>query len=230
GHRHLDRAGAVHFLAHHRFDLAQHAQPQRRPGVQAGGELADHAGLEHQLVADDLGVGGGFLFGAEVELRKAHGRGRGRKAGILPCSTPCPARRRGEIIVLRPTGGRAARPAVGDEIPFALSVAPQARSRKCHAGAPASTLALRACAQHERGNSGLLRCRRYSRAPSTWMPSFGWRLIRSNFTPFGGGWSLICRLPAASRQRYSELARSASAAAACSATARSCWRRGISLV
>src|SRR5690606_22784592 len=98
---------------------------------------------------------------------------------------------------------------------------------------PARLLRLWRCApalSTNGGNSGLLRCRRYSRAPSTWMPSFGWRLIRSNFTPFGGGWSLICRLPAASRQRYSELARSAAAAAACSATARSCWRRGISLV
>src|SRR4249919_2092869 len=74
-HQQFDRAGGVHFLAHRALDLAQHAQAQRAPRVQAGGELADHAGLEHQLVADDLGLGGGFLAGVEVELRQAHRRG-----------------------------------------------------------------------------------------------------------------------------------------------------------
>ena len=53
--------GAIHFLAHDRLDLPQHAQPQRQPGVDAGGELADHACTQHQPVADDFGVGGDFL-------------------------------------------------------------------------------------------------------------------------------------------------------------------------
>ena len=35
GHQQLERTGAVHFLAHHGFDLAQHAQAQRHPGEQA---------------------------------------------------------------------------------------------------------------------------------------------------------------------------------------------------
>jgi hypothetical protein len=84
-HQQLDGAAGVHLLAHCAFDLAQHAQAQRGPGVQAGRELADHAGLEHQLVADDLGVGRGFLGSVEVELRQAHRRGfTRREAVILP--------------------------------------------------------------------------------------------------------------------------------------------------
>src|SRR3546814_6947042 len=39
-HQQFDRAGAVHLLAHDRLDLAQHAQTQQRPGVQAGGETS----------------------------------------------------------------------------------------------------------------------------------------------------------------------------------------------
>jgi len=84
-----DRAGAVHLLAHDVLDLAQHAQAQRRPGVDAGGELAQHAGLEHQLVADDLGVGGGFLAGAKVELRQAHRHGSGETGKGLPFCHAC---------------------------------------------------------------------------------------------------------------------------------------------
>ena len=90
-HQLMLRAGMVHFLAHHGLHLAQHAQAQRRPGVQAGGQAPQHARLEHQLVAGDLGVGRGFLDGAEVELRQAHrwlaGVGRKRTA-ILPCTPP----------------------------------------------------------------------------------------------------------------------------------------------
>ena len=83
GHQHLDGAGGVHFLADDVLDPAQHLQAQRRPGVDAGGQLADHAGAQHQLMAGDLGVGGDFLGGAEVELGQAHrgviNRGKGRR-------------------------------------------------------------------------------------------------------------------------------------------------------
>ena len=34
---------------------------ERQPGIDAGGGLADEAGAQHQLVADDLGVGGRLL-------------------------------------------------------------------------------------------------------------------------------------------------------------------------
>jgi hypothetical protein len=73
-HHHLERAGAVHLLAHDRLHLAQHAQAQGRPGVEAGGKLADHAGAQHQPVAGDLGVAGDFTGGVEVERGQAHGR------------------------------------------------------------------------------------------------------------------------------------------------------------
>ena len=91
----------VHFLADHGLDLAQHAQAQRRPRVEPGGELADHAGLQHQLVADDFGVGGRFLAGAEMELRQAHRRTATNRAGRSLChaaqspgfsSLPCDCR------------------------------------------------------------------------------------------------------------------------------------------
>jgi hypothetical protein len=34
---------------------------------------ADQAGAQHQLVADDFGVGGGFLEGGDEELASTHG-------------------------------------------------------------------------------------------------------------------------------------------------------------
>ena len=71
-HQYFQCAGCVHFLAHHGLDLAQHAQAHRQPGVQAGGQLADHAGTQHQLVADHHGVGRGFFQGREQELTGTH--------------------------------------------------------------------------------------------------------------------------------------------------------------
>ena len=71
-HQQFDRAGAIHFLAHDALDLAQHAQAQRTPGVQAGGQPADHAGAQHQAMAGDLGVGRDLLDGGQVELAEAH--------------------------------------------------------------------------------------------------------------------------------------------------------------
>jgi hypothetical protein len=60
-HQHFLGAGAVHFLAHDGLDLAQHAHAEREPRVQPGGQLADQAGPQHQLVADDFRAGGHFL-------------------------------------------------------------------------------------------------------------------------------------------------------------------------
>jgi hypothetical protein len=50
-------------------------RPHRHVGVDAAGQLADHAGADHQLVGNDLGIGGGFLEGGYVELAGAHGLG-----------------------------------------------------------------------------------------------------------------------------------------------------------
>ncbi len=101
----LHGTGAVHFLAHDAFNLAQHAQAQRRPGVQARCQLADHARAQHQPVAGELGVAGGFLGGVQVELGEAHRRlritaetpilparpGRGVSAGLRPAPAVVPA-------------------------------------------------------------------------------------------------------------------------------------------
>ena len=72
-HQDLEGAGAVHLLAHDTLHLAQDPQPQRQPGVQAGRELADHAGTQHQFVTHDLGIGRGLLDSLEGELRGTHG-------------------------------------------------------------------------------------------------------------------------------------------------------------
>ncbi len=76
GHQEFDRAGAVHFLAYHRLDPAQHPQAQRHPGIQARSQTLDESGAQHQLVADEFGVGRGFLGGGNEKLAGAHGEGR----------------------------------------------------------------------------------------------------------------------------------------------------------
>ena len=56
-HQDLLAAGGVHLLAHDLLDLAQHAQSQRQPAVDAGARLPDHAGAQHQPVRGDLRLG-----------------------------------------------------------------------------------------------------------------------------------------------------------------------------
>jgi len=73
GHQQLQGASGIHFLAHDVLDLAQHAQTQRHPSVDAGGCPFDVAGPQHQFLADDFGIGRGFLESGEKELRGAHG-------------------------------------------------------------------------------------------------------------------------------------------------------------
>ena len=73
-HRHTQFLGAgfVHFFPHYGLHLAQHPQSQWQPGVEAGGQLADQAGAQHQLVTDHLGVGRGFFLGGDKEVTGAH--------------------------------------------------------------------------------------------------------------------------------------------------------------
>ena len=71
-HQQFDAAAAVHLFAHDVLDLAQHAQAERHPGVQAAGQLLDVTGAHHQLVAGQFGFRGGFLEGGDKELRNAH--------------------------------------------------------------------------------------------------------------------------------------------------------------
>src|SRR6266702_4767373 len=68
------RPDAVHLLAHDRLDLAHHPQPERHPGVNAAGEPADKARANHQLVADELRVGGSFLERRKEIPGSAHSR------------------------------------------------------------------------------------------------------------------------------------------------------------
>ena len=72
-HQHLEGTGGVHFLAHDPLNLAHHPKTHRQPRVQARGELADHAGTQHQLVADHDGIGRGFFLCGEQILTGAHG-------------------------------------------------------------------------------------------------------------------------------------------------------------
>ena len=75
-HALLDQlVGIVTATRHDLLDLAQHAQTQRQPGVDAGGLLLDHAGAQHQLVRDDLRVRRRFLQRGQEIARQAHGRG-----------------------------------------------------------------------------------------------------------------------------------------------------------
>ena len=56
GEVHLLAPDAVHLFAHDPLDLAQGAQSQRQPRVDAGGGAPDVAGAHEQPVAGDLGV------------------------------------------------------------------------------------------------------------------------------------------------------------------------------
>src|SRR6185436_10076823 len=60
-HDQLDRAAAIHLFAHDALDLTQYSQYERHPGVQSAAELPDQAGAQHELVADELSLGGGFF-------------------------------------------------------------------------------------------------------------------------------------------------------------------------
>ena len=57
GEKDLLGAGAVHFLADDLFELPDHPVAQREVGIHPAGELPDHAGPQHELVADHLRVG-----------------------------------------------------------------------------------------------------------------------------------------------------------------------------
>ena len=68
-HQQLQGSGPVHLLAHDGLDLAQRAQAERQPAVDTGRDAPDHPGAQHQLVADDLSLGRGFLDRIDRVLR-----------------------------------------------------------------------------------------------------------------------------------------------------------------
>ena len=55
-HQQLLAAVAIQLFADDLLDLADAAQQQRQVVVDAGGDLLQHAGAHHQLLADDIGV------------------------------------------------------------------------------------------------------------------------------------------------------------------------------
>ena len=67
-HPQFQRAGPIHLLADDAFDFVQRAKTDRQPRVQAGGQAADHAGAQHELVTDDFRLGGHFLEGRDGVL------------------------------------------------------------------------------------------------------------------------------------------------------------------
>ena len=79
-HQQLERPGTVHLLADDVLDLAQHPEADRQPGVEAGGQAADQAGPQHQLVAHDLGVGRYVAQGVDRVAGESH-RGSGVENG-----------------------------------------------------------------------------------------------------------------------------------------------------
>ena len=66
-------APAIPFLAYDVFHFAQDAQAKRHPCVNPPGQSFDQAGTHHQLMADDLGIGGRFFQRGNEIVRRAHG-------------------------------------------------------------------------------------------------------------------------------------------------------------
>ena len=73
---HFLGADRRHFLADDGFNLAQHAEPQRQPGVDAGRRAPDVAGPDEEPVAGHLGVDGIFTQGAQEKLGQSCDHGR----------------------------------------------------------------------------------------------------------------------------------------------------------
>ena len=67
---HLLRAHRIHLLAHDLLDLAQRAQAEGQPRVDAGGTAANIAGTHQKLVRIDLSVGRVFTQGSQEESRE----------------------------------------------------------------------------------------------------------------------------------------------------------------
>jgi len=115
-HQHLLGADAVHLLADDRLDAPQHAQADRHDRVEAGGELPDEAGADHEDVADRLRVGGGIAQGrpaAAGQAPRAAARGGGH--GPLGCGGGLGH------------GGHSARPPAGRAPAGGLSARPSRR-------------------------------------------------------------------------------------------------------
>ena len=63
GHQHLLAALAVHLFADDALDLLEGGPGEGEVGVDAGGDLVDHAGAEEELVRGGLRLCGGLTEG-----------------------------------------------------------------------------------------------------------------------------------------------------------------------
>ena len=72
GHAQFLAAGGVHLLADDLLDLAEGAPGQGEVGVNAGGDLLDEAGAQHQAMAGGFGLGRVVAEGAGDEAGDTH--------------------------------------------------------------------------------------------------------------------------------------------------------------
>ena len=72
GQQELDKIHPVHFLADDLLNLPERAQGKGHIRIDAARQLADHARADEKLLADDLGVGRGFLESGNVTGTETH--------------------------------------------------------------------------------------------------------------------------------------------------------------
>ena len=72
GQHDLLAAGRVHLLADDLADLEERPPAERQVAVDAGGELADEAGAQEELVVGRLGLSGGLTQRLAEEVSQAH--------------------------------------------------------------------------------------------------------------------------------------------------------------
>ena len=66
----------IHFFANDGFNFPQHPKTEWQPVVNTRSDSADHAGPQHQLMTDNLGVGWCFLERGKEKARTAHKESR----------------------------------------------------------------------------------------------------------------------------------------------------------
>ena len=73
GHRELNGAGGIHFLADDLFNFFLHAQTHRHDGVDACGKSFGKTGTNGQNLAGDFSVSRSFFKSGNIKLARAHG-------------------------------------------------------------------------------------------------------------------------------------------------------------
>ena len=90
GQGHLLAADGIHLSTKDLFDLLFGAQRQREKIKNPSGDLVNHAGTHHQLVADHVGVSGHFAQGLKKQLGKTHRKLRiVQQLGCLSSRSTC---------------------------------------------------------------------------------------------------------------------------------------------